>query len=80
LNFKKMISQIKQQGEWITLNIVNAIYLVKDWVLLNVGVAVSNTLFDDILKWSIGLTIIVFNIVRIVKYIIDIKQGKNGDN
>ena len=75
-----MINQIKQQGEWITLNIVNAIYLVKDWVLLNVGVAVSNTLFDDILKWAIGLTIIVFNIVRIVKYIIDIKQGKNIDD
>jgi len=75
-----MINQIKQQSEWITLNIVNAVYLVKDWVLLNVGVAVSTSVVDDVLKWGIGLTIIIFNIVRIIKYIIDIKQGKNIDD
>jgi len=75
-----MINQIKQQSEWITLNIVNAVYLIKDWVLLNVGVAVSTSVVDDVLKWGIGLTIIIFNIVRIIKYVIDIKQGKNIDD
>jgi hypothetical protein len=68
---------IKQSAEWISLNILNAVYLVKEWVLLNVGIqmtGVENTLIDAALKWGIGLSILVFNIVRIVKYIKDMKN------
>ena len=74
-----MINTIKQQSEWITLNIVNGIYLIKDWILINIGVGLTtdSSMFDDILKGGIGVTIMVFNIVRIIKYIIEIKERKN---
>ena len=73
-----MLTQIKQYTSDITLNMVNAVYLVKDWILLNVGVSIGvGTFFDDLLKWGIGLTIIIFNIVRIVKTVKDIKSKED---
>lgn len=72
-----MINQIKQQGEWITLNIVNTVFLIKEWVLIQIGVQVAaGGVIDDIIKWGIGITIIAFNVVRICKYILDIKHKK----
>jgi len=75
--------QIEKYTEWIALNFANGIYLVKDWLILNIGVGASplidnNSLFvDNIIKWGVGFTIIIFNIVRVVKYIKDIKEDKN---
>jgi hypothetical protein len=67
----------KQAAEWISLNLLNVVYLVKDWLLLNVGLTAAqmeNTTIDAALKWGIGLSILVFNVVRIVKYINDMKK------
>jgi hypothetical protein len=76
-----MISQIKQYTSDVTLNIVNAIYLVKDWVLLQIGASIgTSTLMDDVLKWSIGITIVIFNIVRIIKISLELKENKKKNN
>jgi len=77
------IKQVDRWTEWITLNLVNGVYLIKDWIILNVGAGLTGTVIndregmvDELLKWGIGLSILVFNIVRIVKYISDIKRNK----
>ena len=67
-------------ADWVSLNILNTIYLIKDWVLLQIGVQVSVAgVVDKAIAWLVGITIVAFNIVRIVKYIIDIKQGKKNE-
>lgn len=72
-----MIQQIKEQGEWVTLNIVNTVFLIKEWVLIQVGIQVAaGGIMDDLIKWGVGITIIAFNVVRICKYILDIKYKK----
>ena len=72
-----MINQLKQHTEWVTLNIVNTVFLIKEWVLVQVGVHVAaGGIMDEVIKWAIGITIVVFNVVRIVKYILDIKYKR----
>ena len=85
------IETIKKGAEWIVLNLVNGLYLVKDWLLLNVGVgsgatAISDNgdnlnLMDSWVTIGIGISLIAFNVVRIIKWILDIKdRNKNIKN
>lgn len=76
------VKEIVRNSEWLSLNIVNAVYLVKDWILLNVGITISETQTDVVgtmLEWAIGLSIFAFNVIRILKYVRDLKKndGKN---
>ena len=76
--------QANSVTEWITLNIVNGIYFLQEWLILNIGVGagmeelniVESTKMGNYIKWGIGITIIVFNVLRIIKYIIEIKKGR----
>lgn len=76
------INKLKEVIEWVSVNILGSAYLVKDWVFLNVGAGVSSVvstegnLADIILKYAIGLSILTFNIVRIIKYVKDSKIDK----
>jgi len=68
-------------ADWISLNLLNTVYLLKEWLLLQVGVQISAAgIVDKAIAWGVGLTIVIFNIVRIVKYIIDIKHGNKNEN
>lgn len=68
-------------ADWITLNLLNMVYLLKEYLLLQVGVQVTAANFiDKALAWMVGTTIIVFNIVRIYKYILDIKANRKTDD
>lgn len=74
------------KNEWVTVNAVSAIFLVKDWIFNAVGidvealnaldVGIGVTSGDIVLKWLIGMSIFAFNIVKIIKYIKDIKSSK----
>ena len=61
--------------EWIGLNVLSLIYVVKDWLIGVLGiemlsiniVGVDTELVDVILRWAIGLSIFAFNVVRIFR-------------
>ena len=64
-------------ADWISLNLLNTVFLLKEWVLIQLGIQVSASSFmDKFIAWGVGGTIIAFNVVRIWKYLIDIKQTK----
>lgn len=64
-------------SDWITLNLLNTVYLLKEWVLVQIGVQVSASgIIDKAIAWGVGMTIVIFNIVRIYKYWLDIKEQK----
>jgi len=68
-----------KQLEWISLNFVSGAYIVKDWVMLNIGspdILGQPTIIDDVIKYMIGLSIVGFNIVRIWKYISERNESK----
>ena len=63
---------MNKQIEWISLNFISGIYIVKDWLMLNIGnpdLLGHQTVIDDVIKYMIGLSIVAFNIIRIWKYI-----------
>ena len=72
---------LNQAIDWISLNFANGVYLAKDFILLNLGMAVepSDTFMDNLLEWMIGVSLVAFNIVRIWKWIIDIKEKKQNE-
>ena len=70
---------MQKQIEWISLNFVSGAYIVKDWVMLNIGspdILGQPTIIDDVIKYMIGLSIVGFNIIRIWKYISEINESK----
>lgn len=69
---------LNQAIDWISLNFANGLYLGKDIILLNLGMAVepSDTFMDNLLEWMIGISLVVFNVVRIWKWIMDIKEKR----
>ena len=68
-------------ADWVSLNLLNTVFLLKEWLLLQVGIQVSATgIVDKAIAWGVGLTIVIFNIVRIIKYINDIKHGNKNED
>jgi len=70
---------MQKQIEWISLNFVSGVYIIKDWILLNIGnpdLIGRATIIDDVIKYMIGLSIVAFNIVRIWKYISERNESK----
>jgi len=68
-----------KQLEWISLNFVSGVYIIKDWILLNIGtpdLIGRATIIDDVIKYMVGLSIVAFNIIRIWKYISEINKSK----
>lgn len=79
--------QTDKMTEWVVLNAASVVFIVKDWLILNIGSAgilevfqTNSPVVDTILGWAIGLSIFVFNVVRILKWVQDIKEkkSKNG--
>jgi hypothetical protein len=75
--------QIQKFVEYLGLNLANGVFLLKDWLLINIGAGVSSkvlepSLMDSWITKGIGLSLIVFNIVRIVKWILDIKERNDA--
>jgi hypothetical protein len=65
--------------EWVSLNFLSGAYIIKDRILLNVGVGVGTinaNPADLAIKYLIGVSILGFNVVRIVKYIREMRNSK----
>lgn len=68
---------IQDAASWVSLNFANGVYLIKDWILLNVGIRLTeNSVADIAIEWMVGLSLVGFNLVRIIKYVRDMKKDK----